>query len=238
MADQKIPTLQPSQDVTESNFNSIPRPLWTGDDLKLIGPYYADGGYTNHEIESDGALPPQSLNVNMYVNDENSGIIVSTKSGMTHNSNIEMTGNCRWMPASVFNGVGFRVKQDTTELHALYLRNYSIFLANKTLTNYYRYTIHVVNNPVAGNYLYITDSTAINDIRALGNDWLVSGLCFQVYTNGGITGADNSSIKIYDVKFGHRYSLTGGNYRVIPSPRRSYADRNKNILGFTDPFVL
>jgi len=87
-------------------------------------------------------------------------------------------------------------------------------------------------------YDYINSSSShTSTIRSWGPDWLLQGLLVSFKTATGGTGTTNSSVTLYNLKFGNLYSThSGSSYRALPLNLRPYSGRNKHADS-TNKFV-
>jgi hypothetical protein len=184
----------------------------------------------------------------MYNYDRNSGFRVFTHANTEKITVFYMNGNSRWMPASVFNGLGFETYHTHNALsrdHMVYLADYAMCFRHRTGSGkrYYGWGTGYTGGPGHDGYRFDRIQTSdyhVKDIRDFGSDWLYQGMVVALRTKGSGTGTTQSYITIYNMKVGSKFSTLGGEYRYLPLKNRSEANRDGKIgnKGFTDPFQL
>ena len=115
--------------IATNEFKDRDQVVWTGSSWRTKGtfsPGYGDTSSWKHD-------PSYSISRQdtMYSPQQSSGLKLSSSAGNQHEGNYELYGDGRWMPASVFNGVGFEVKQSSSGRHAIYLKKYALVFANR-----------------------------------------------------------------------------------------------------------
>ena len=241
MANKIIPTLgsEISIPTALADFKSKPQVVWTGSTWVDKPTFTPTHGFTQ-EFKNDGQpISAGSGSGNLYTPNETDGIDFSVKSQTYSYGNTETKGDVRWMPANVFNGCGFEVRQNHDTMHSIYLKHWCVIFANRSNNNTRFWGVDTgANDPYAG-YRYIRfPESNINNIRNWGPTWLLQGFIFNFATNGGldISGQVDSAIRLYNLKVGHKFSEVSDDYRYIPSKRRSFSERNNVNAGFSDPF--
>ena len=183
----------------------------------------------------------------MYNYDRNSGFRVFTHANTEKITVFYMNGNSRWMPASVFNGLGFETYHTHNALsrdHMLYLANYAMIFRHRTSseTRYYGWDTGYTASPGHDTYRFDriqTSDNHVQEIRGWGSDWLYQGLVVVLKTqNAATTASSESYIHIYNVKVGHKFSTVGGAYRYLPLKNRGADNRDGSAgnKGFSNPF--
>jgi len=181
----------------------------------------------------------------LYSDQSTNGFKVAVDTNGGQEAVYEMTGSSRWMPASVFNGVGFETKFETwsnNTNHRLYMAAYALHFLNRTSGGQRYYGIDAGYSDAPGHntyrYDYINSSSShTSTIRSWGPDWLLQGLLVSFKTATGGTGTTNSSVTLYNLKFGNLYSThSGSSYRALPLNLRPSSQRNKHADS-TNKFV-
>ena len=185
---------------------------------------------------------------NVYQTNQASGFMVFANAASQQTTIFEMNGNSRWMPASVFNGLGFEtLHQHNTGStnHMVYLADYAMCFRHRTGSGkrYYGWGTGYTSATAHNGYRFDRIQTSdyhVKDIRDFGSDWLYQGMVVALRTKGSGTGTTQSYITIYNMKVGSKFSTLGGEYRYLPLKNRSEANRDGKIgnKGFTDPFQL
>ena len=161
-----------------------------------------------------------------------------------------MYGDGRWMPASVWYGLGFESKYNRSggnSNHDLFIKKYAAIFTHRTSSSYRFYGWNTGNtNRPSGEYRYDkihSSMSSTTEIRNWGPDWLFQGILIQFANNGG-SGSTQSTVEVYNLKIGHKYSTVGGQYRYLPVTTRSWSARDKHpvngtakICGFTNPYT-
>lgn len=235
-----------SNDVNNGGFKDLIQIPWTGSEWRRKDSLeITHGDTTNWNSDTSYSVLRTG---NMYNPSDTTGLQLHAQSGSSHKVIYEMYGNSRWMPASVFNGLGFETKFERVagnSNHDLYLRKYAVIFAHRTTSQYRVWAWDTGNTDrPSGNYRYdkIHSGFAdVADIRSWGPDWLFQGIAIWVYNNGGIN-TTTSKLTVYNLKIGHKYSTVGGQYRYLPLARRAYGSRNMHPDGgsfavFSDPYV-
>ena len=184
---------------------------------------------------------------NIYKPQQGFGFMVFTSATRQRTTVYYMNGHSRWMPASVFNGIGFETLHQHNKGnkdHMIYVANYAAMFRHRTSNEirYYGWNTGNTNTPGHNTYRYDriqSSSRYVTEIRGWGSDWLYQGLVVVLRTQGG--GSDGyceSYITIYNMKVGSKFSTVGGAYRYLPLQNRSEVYRNGKVgnKGFTNPF--
>jgi len=224
-----------------TTFKTKPQVVWSGSSVKRKGTYTPNYG-TKTQQTNDDAWGAGSVSSTIYQDNGNNGLVVSTTSGKSHQVNHELYGDGRWMPASIFNGCGFEVNQNSSDQHALYLNFYSLVFTSATSDSWRFWGVNPNDGHNSGprsgyRYLRFNSSSDINTIRGWGKNWLFYGFILTLHTDGGAKKGQSSRLQAYNFKIGHKGSHNSSNYRMVPANKRSYNNRNKTQLGFSDPFV-
>ena len=223
-----------------NSFKNKDQVVWTGSSWRTKGSFTPGYGDKNH-FKHDPSYSIQ-YQKDMYNSSDSTGLGLKGDAGNEHQGNYELYGDGRWMPASIFNGVGFEVYQDSSEKHAIYLRYYALVFANRDGGSYRIWGVDTgARNPSKG-YRYIrvpSGSATVNSIRGWGPSWLFQGIIAHIWNNGG-SGKTQSYMYIYNMKVGSKMSTIGGQYRYIPAGKRPYGQRdprygNGGLMNFTSP---
>ena len=220
------------------SFKTRDQVVWTGSSWRTKGtfsPSYGDTSSWPHD-------PSYSISRQntMYSPQQSNGLRIASSAGNQHEGNYELYGDGRWMSASVFNGVGFEVKQSSGSKHAVYLRKYALVFANRDNGNYRIWGVDTGVSAPSNSYRYIrvtSSSGTVSSIRGWGPSWQFQGLILHMYNNGG-AGSDDSAIEVYNMKVGSKMSTLGGQYRYLPAGIRGYDNRKVTAgnVGFNKLF--
>ena len=220
------------------SFKTTSQVVWTGSSWRTKGtfsPGYGDTSSWPHD-------PSYSISRQdtMYSPTQGTGLKLTSSAGNIHKGNYELYGDGRWMAASVFNGVGFEVYQNSGSKHAVYLAKYALVFANRDNSNYRIWGVNTgTTNPSSGYRFIRVQSSAsmVSTIRGWGPTWLFQGVILHAYNNGG-AGSDDSYMEVYNMKVGSKMSTLGGQYRYLPAGKRSYDKRKVTAgnVGFNDLF--
>jgi len=181
---------------------------------------------------------------NLYSRSQNDGFKVQKDAGGGQESLYMLEGLSRWMPASVFNGVGFETYleiESNNRNHQLYLAAYATVFKHRTNTGvrYYGIDLGYSDGPGYSGYRYNamqSTSSHVNTIRSWGPDWLLQGLLMSFKTATGGTGTTKSDVTVYNLKWGNKYSTNSSSYRVLPLKMRSSSGRDMHA-GATNKFI-
>ena len=229
-----------SQDVEQ--FKRIAQARWTGSQWRKKGALIITHGDTGTWSSDDSYRIDRQED--MYNSSYSKGLKVYSDSGDSHQSNIESYGNGRWMPASVWYGMGFEskhVRDSGNSNHDLYIKRYGAVFVRRTSSEYriYGWNTGYTNRPSGTNLRFDkihSSESGTAEIRRWGPDWLFQGIVIGFANNGG-NSSTQSTVEVYNLKVGHRYSLTGGQYRYLPLGTRSFDDRNKHPVTNTQKFA-
>lgn len=222
-----------------STFKTKEQPVWSGSSWRAKGTFSPQYGDTSSwPNESSYAIERQG---SLYLPSDTSGFRLGSTSGNSHTSNYESYGDGRWMPASIFNGIGFEVYQGSSGKHAIYLKKYGLIFANKTSGSYRIWGVNTGTTSPSVGYRYIninSSDSVVSSIRGWGSSWLFQGLVLHIANNGG-TGTTESHMEVYNLKVGHKVSTNGSGYRCIPAAYRSYTNRDKTsgFAAFDNPYT-
>ena len=223
---------------------------WTGSAWRYKGKVTATHGPAKGTWNSEESYGVQRQD-NMYDKSQDKGLLISGSSGSDHESNYELYGDGRWMPASVWNGLGFEsrhVQKGGNGKHNIYIKRYGAVFTHRTQNNNYRiygWNTGNSNRPSGTDYRFdqIASSTSdTSEIRGWGPDYLFQGIVIQFANNSG-NSTTQSEITIYNLKIGHKYSTIGGEYRYLPLGTRKWDERDKHptdsqrFCHFSDPFT-
>ena len=249
MTNKAIPTIPGTIEIPDGveDFKRKQQVVWTGSswsrtnginitDGPLKGEYWgSDDNFTIKRQES------------MYKPQQTSGFMLFTNATRERVTVYYMNGNSRWMPASVFNGIGFETlhqHNDGNRDHMLYLSDYALCFRHRTSNETRYYGLKTYYSASLGHNTYRFDRIQSSDghvteIRKWGPDWLYQGLVVVLKTQAaGNTNWSESYITIYNLKVGSKFSTVGGEYRYLPLKNRAvnYRDGSVGNKGFTNPF--
>ena len=253
MANKDFKTIPGTIEIPNSQnvetFKSIAQVRWTGWQWRKKGAVNITHGATGTWGSDDSYRIDRQED--MYNSSSSKGLKMYSSSGEPHEANIEMYGNGRYMPASVWYGLGFEsrhVRTGGNSNHDLYIKRYAAVFTHRTGSNYrfYGWNTGNTNRPSGTDYRFDkihSSSSSTTEIRNWGPDWLFQGLIIGFANNSGI-GSTQSTVEVYNLKVGHKYSTVGGQYRYLPLSTRSWNDRNKHpvtntqkFATFTNPFT-
>jgi hypothetical protein len=230
------PQIDIPSDLT--TFKQRPQVRWTGNDWYWENSIYVGyGDYVgNWNSTTEFSTRHQK---DLYTSSQNDGFRVFGDAGLTHESLYILDTNSRWMPASVFNGVGFETYyyiESSNNNHQVYVGAYGVIFRNRTGSGRRIYGWDTGNSDGPGHLKYRFDRITSNGpgvdvIRSWGKDWLLQGLLLSVKTKGSGVGTTQSYLNLYNLKFGSKYSLTSNTYRVHPLALRPYNQRNMHPEG-------
>ena len=249
MANKKLPTIPGTINIPDGveDFKKQQQVVWTDSSWSRTpgititdGPQKGDYWGSN---DSFSIIHQKS----MYNYDRNSGFRLFTSANTEKITVFYMNGNSRWMPASVFNGLGFETYHTHnagTKDHMLYLSDYAMIFRHRTSneTKYYGWKTGYTASPGHDTYRFDRIQTSddhVQEIREFGPDWLYQGLVVVLKTQAASsTNPSESYIHIYNVKVGHKFSTVGGAYRYLPLKNRTANNRDGSVgnKGFTNPF--
>ena len=224
-----------------SSFKNKEQVVWTGQSWREKATFTPTHGDRNQfKKDPSGSINRQG---DMYDPRDSTGLHIKWDAGNQHMTTYEIYGDGRWMPASIFNGVGFEVYQSSSTKHGVYLRYYCLTFANRDSGSYRTWGVDTGARDPSKGYRYIrvpSSSSTVNTIRSWGPSWVFQGIMVHVWNNGG-SSSDASEMTVYNMKVGSKMSTIGGQYRYLPAGKRSYEQRdprrgNNNIMHFTDPF--
>ena len=244
MANKGLKMLPGTIDISGNlnTFKNTTQVIWTNNNRQAHGAFTPSHGWQQNFYTDNAHGVGDSGSIDIYSSNQNNGQKwTSRQIGNKHQQITEVGlqngANCRWMGANIFNGFGFEIAQTSAATHALYYAGCALTFYNgsswrtwghqpidgKTKYNGYRYD-------------YMNDSSSINTIRGWGNSWKLTGIIFWIRNEGG-SGKDTSSIYIYNLRIGSKFTTLGGQYRMLPAGKRSWANRNANSgnVPFTDP---
>ena len=229
-----------SQNVTQ--FRQIDQARWTGSQWRKKGNLVITHGATGTWSSADAYRIDRQED--MYTASQSKGLKVYSSSGESHKQNIESYGDGRWMPASVWYGLGFEsrhVRTGGNGNHDLYILRYGAVFTHRTSNEYRIYGWNTGNGdrPSGTDYRFDkihSSMSSTTEIRNWGPDWLFQGIVIG-FANGSGPGSTQSTVEVYNLKVGHRYSLTGSQYRYLPLGTRHFDDRNKHPVTNTQKFV-
>ena len=242
MANKDFKTIPGTIEITDSlsDYNSKPQVEWTGSSWRNKPSITITHGAGSFPQDKEFGSVVRQANLFKDTNGRD-GFKMTATAGQKHTCNYEVYGDGRWMPASVFYGIGFRCYQSSGAQHSMYLKKYGLIFANRTNSDYRVYGITTgATDPREGDRDIRLRSTnsAVNTIRNWGPNWLFQGIIIHVATNGG-TGSNYSELQIFNMKVGSKMSTLGGQYRYLPAGKRAYSKRNAHIgtVGFTNLFA-
>jgi len=238
--------VQPIIDIPSdlTAFKQRPQVRWTGNDWAFQNSVTVDYGATAGTWTSTTSFQTPKKS-DLYSNSQNNGFRVRGEGvGLGHESLYMMETNSRWMPASVFSGVGFETYyyiETANNNHQLYVGAYGVVFKHRTNSNQLIFGWDTGNTDGPGTNKYRFDSIPstnadVATIRRWGPDWLLQGLLVSFKTKKSGVGTTTSYIDLYNLRFGSQYSVNASNYKVHPLALRPYSGRNKHTGG-TNTFV-
>ncbi len=250
MANKAFPTIPGTIEIPSGveDFKTKRQVVWTASDWTKAASVSINYGPAAGQIwESDENFEIRRQE-NIYQPQQGSGFMVFANASNQRSTVFYMNGDSRWMPASVFNGIGFETyhqhNSGSTD-HEVYLAEYAVIFRNRTGngTRYYGWNTGYTSSPGHQKYKFDriqTSDSHVNEIRAWGSDWLYQGLVVTLRTKGGSGKTTGSYITIYNMKVGSKFSTVGGQYRYLPLKNRSASNRDGSVgnKGFSNPFEV
>jgi len=253
MANKDFKTLPGTIEIPNSQnvdqFRQITQARWSGSQWRKKGDLIITHGATGTWSSADSYRIDRQEE--LYNPSASKGLKVYSSSGESHTQNIESYGNGRWIPASVWYGLGFEsshVRTGGNEKHDLYIKRYGAVFTHRTSSEYriYGWNTGYTNRPSGTNLRFDkihSSESGTAEIRRWGPDWLFQGIVIGFANNGG-NSSTQSTVEVYNLKVGHKYSTLGGQYRYLPLGTRSWSDRDKHpvdgtskIAHFGNPFT-
>ena len=221
-----------------SDFQAKDQVVWTGSSWREKGSFTPGYGDTNY-YEHDPSYAIINQNT-MYNFRSTTGLKIEGDAGTTHSGNYELYGDGRWMPASIFNGIGFEVYQSSSGRHAIYLKHYALAFANRDNGTYRIWGFDTGARDKEQGYRFMSipgSHSAVSTIRSWGPSWLFQGIILHIANSGG-TGSTQSHMNVYNMRVGSKMSTIGGQYRYLPAGKRPYGNRKITAgnVPFTDLF--
>ena len=250
MANKAFPTIPGTINIPSGvdNFKTEPQVVWTASDwtrVQSVSINYGPAAGQTWESNENFEIRRQE---NIYQPQQGSGFMVYANAATRRSTVFYTNGDSRWMPASVFNGIGFETYHQHNsgpQDHELYLAEYAVIFRSRTGngTRYYGWNTGYTSSPGHQKYKFDriqTSDSHVNEIRAWGSDWLYQGLVVTVRTKGGSGKSTESYITIYNMKVGSKFSTVGGQYRYLPLKNRSASNRDGSVgnKGISDPFQV
>ena len=250
MANQEFPTIPGTIEIPGDlgGFKPKPQVVWTASNWSYTSGVNIDYGPSAGEYWGGDANFVINRQENMYQPFPSSGSrFWSTAVTRERTTVFRMDGNSRWMPASVFNGIGFETYHQHivgNQDHMLYVADYAVIFRHRSNneTKYYGLKTDYTSSPGHEGYRFDCIQTSdyhVDEIRTWGSEWLYQGLVVVLRTQGGGSdGSCESYIGIYNLKVGHKFSTVGSQYRYLPLKNRSAVNRDgtKDNKGFSNPF--
>jgi len=212
---------------------------WTGNDWAYQSSVVVNYGATAGTWTSTTPFDKRRQ-ADLYTASQNDGLRIYAQGYGAQNEGLWMMNTTsRWMPASVFNGVGFEThyKIDSSNTnHQLYVGAYGVVFKHRTNSGQLIFGWDTGNTDGPGSDKYRFDRIPsthpdVATIRRWGPDYLLQGLLVSFKTKGSGVGTTNSYIDLYNLKFGSQYSTNASNYKVHPLAIRPYSGRNKHTGG-------
>jgi len=240
MTNKAFNFVQPIIDIPSdlSTFKQRPQVRWTGNDWQhklsvSVGYGTASGTWSSSK---EYTIRHQK---DLYSLSQNDGFRAFNSAFKESESIYMMDTNSRWMPASVFNGVGFETYhfiESGNNNHQVYLNAFGVVFEHRTANIQIIYGWNTGNTDGPGHDQYgfhrITGSdSSINTIRNWGSDYLFKGLVISLKTKAMGVGSTDSYIDLYNLKVGSRYSNNASNYKVHPLALRPYSARDMHTGG-------
>ena len=244
MANIPLKTIPGTIDISDrlSDFKTAEQVVWTGNNWKekaAFTPSYGDKNFFGYDPSST-----ITYQKDMYNSSESTGLAIYCSAGNEHKCNYELHGDSRWMPASIFNGIGFEVKQADGNKHSIYLKYYALSFAHRDSSAHAVWGVDTGARDPSASHRFInikSSDSVVSQIRSWGPEWLFQGIILHVWNNGG-TGSSNSNMYVYNMKVGSKMSTIGGAYRYLPAGKRTYPQRdprrgNSGLMNFNNLFT-
>jgi hypothetical protein len=220
-----------------TDFKNTPKVRWTGNNWEYKTSAQVTHGPASGTWNSDVQFG-MTHKKDLYTSSQEDGFRVSASSGTSHETLFMMNDNSRWMPASIFNGVGFETYyyiESSNRNHQVYVAAYGVVFEHRTTSEQRIYGWDTGNTDGPGHSQYRFDRIAssdssINTIRSWGSNYLFKGILLSTKTKGSGTGTTESYLNLYNFRVGHKYSLNSDLYRVHPLALRPYNARNQHPL--------
>ena len=251
MTNQEFPTIPGTIDIPGDlgGFKPKPQVVWTASDWSYTGGVNITDGPSAGEYWGSNDNFVVNRQENMYQPFPSSGSRFWSRAVTRERTTVfRMEGQSRWMPASVFNGLGFEtLHQHNTGStnHMVYLADYAMCFRHRTGSGkrYYGWGTGYTSATAHNGYRFDRIQTSdyhVKDIRDFGSDWLYQGMVVALRTKGSGTGTTQSYITIYNMKVGSKFTTVDGAYRYLPLKNRGaqYRDGSVGNKGFTDPFQV
>ena len=241
MTDKAFNFVQPIIDIPSdlTAFKQRPQVRWTGNDWAFQNSVDVNYGATAGTWKSTTGLETPKKS-DLYSSLQSNGFRVRASGfGIAHESLYMMDTTSRWMPASVFNGVGFETYYYTESgntNHQLYVGAYGVVFKHRTSSVQLIFGWDTGNTDSPGSDKYRFDripstNADVATIRRWGSDYLLQGLLVSFKTKGSGVGTTTSYIDLYNLKFGSQYSTNASNYKVHPLALRPYSARDMHTGG-------
>jgi len=241
MTDKAFNFVRPIIDIPSdlTSFKQRPQVRWTGNAWEYKNSVTVDYGATAGTWTSTTSFDKRRQ-ADLYTASQNDGLRIYAQGYGAANEGLYMiNSNSRWMPASVFAGVGFETyyKIDSSNTnHQIYLGAYGVVFKHRTNSNQLIFGWDTGNTDGPGSDKYRFDRIPsthpdVATIRRWGSDWLLQGLLVSFKTKKSGTGTTTSYIDLYNLKFGSQYSTNASNYKVHPLALRPYSARDMHTGG-------
>ena len=167
-----------------STFKQRPQVRWTGNDWAYQNSVVVDYGATAGTWTSTTTFQTPKKS-DLYSGSQSNGFRVRAEGyGLQHEGLYMMDTTSRWMPASVFNGVGFETYyyiESSNSNHQLYVGAYGVVFKNRTGSGQRIFGWDTGNTDGPGSNKYRFDRipsthSDVATIRRWGADWLLQGL--------------------------------------------------------------
>ena len=250
MAIKPFPTLPGTIEIPDdlNAFKGKDQVVWTASNWRKAPPITITHGPSATQVWGSTEDFGIERAENVYQPNKASGFMVYANAAVVKTTIFEMYGNSRWMPASVFYGIGFETfhqHMSGPQNHRVYLSDYALCFQHRTSTEkrYYGWSTGYSNSPGHNTYRFDrirSGASDINTIRRWGPDWLYQGMVVACRTANTGGGSDESFITIYNMKVGSKFTTVGGAYRYLPLKNRGEVNRDgtKNNKGFSNPFEV
>jgi hypothetical protein len=246
MANKLFHTIPGTIDISGNlnTFKNTAQVIWTNNNRQQHGAFTPTHGWRTEFFTDNAHGVGDNNTVNMYSSSKENGQRWTNREIGNKHQQITEVGlqggaNCRWMGANIFNGFGFEIFQSLGSGHALWYAGCALAFYNGSSWRTWGHQPNDGKGKYSGyRHIYMNDSSSINTIRGWGNSWKLTGINFWIQNDGG-AGKDTSSLYIYNLRIGSKVTTLGGQYRMIPAGKRSWANRNANSgnVPFTDPFT-
>jgi len=226
------------------DFKKRDQVIWTNQNRHIHSAFTPTHGWKQN-LYTDNAYGTGSLN-NIFSATKEEGLRwTNNKIGNEHQNLVEvgmLEHPARWMPASIFNGFGFEVYQNSDAKHALFYAGCALSFYNGSTWRTYGVQPQDGKGDSKSSgyrYIYMNNSSNITEIRNWGSSYKLTGINLWMRNAGGAGSDEGISIYMYNLKFFHQVGDDRSNLRIIPAGKRSWSQRgaNSGFVPFTNPLI-